>query len=130
MNDDNFDKYLKISNLSVIITKIGYKIDFIDKIYSSIGSCIRESNIDFLLDQQKDYYFIDEKFFREKYSLDYKVIGSDIIKIKKFNQSSKSKIIIIGYKTLQKLYYASDFILEYIDSKPKIIKNRYYPIYD
>ena len=31
MNDDNFDKYLKISNLSLIIKKIGDRIDFIDE---------------------------------------------------------------------------------------------------
>jgi len=139
MNDDNFDKYLKISNLSLIIKKIGDRIDFIDKnkIYENIDGCIRESNIDFILDQQKDFYFLDIEYFRGRnslnnnyYPINYELIESSMIKIKKFNQLSKSKIIIVGHITIQKLYYSADFIIEYIDSKPKIIKNRYFPIYD
>jgi len=139
MNDDNFDKYLKISNLSLIIKKIGDRIDFIEKnkIYENIDGCIRESNIDFILDQQKDFYFLDVEYFRGRnplnnnyYPINYKLIESDMIKIKNFNQLSKSKIIIVGHFTIQKLYQLADFIIEYIDSKPKIIKNRYFPIYD
>ena len=139
MNDNNFDKYLKISNLSLIIKKISDRIDFIDesKIYENIDGCIRESNIDFILDQQNDFYFLDIEYFRGRnplnnnyYPINYKLIESDMIKIKNFNQLSKSKIIIVGHITIQRLYHSADFIVEYIDSKPKIIKNRYFPIYD
>jgi len=135
--NNNFNKYLKFSSLSLIIKKVGDKIDLInnDNIYKNIDGCIREFNIDFILDQQKDFYFIDIEYLIEKnnnnfLTLGSKVLENNIIKIKKFNNLYKSKIIIIGCKPLQKLYYTADFIVEYIDSKPKIIKNRYFSIYE
>lgn len=57
MNDNNFDKYLKISNLSLIITKIGQRIDFINNLYFSVENCIRESHIDFFTRPTKRLLF-------------------------------------------------------------------------
>ena len=130
MDNKNFDKYLKISNLSLIIRKVGSDINLIKdyEIYHSLEGCFRSSNIDSILDERKDFYILDIDYINS--ILSGYSISNNIEKIKKINQDSKSKIIILSYHPLQKLYYESDFIIEYIANEPNIIKNRYFPIYD
>ena len=140
MNDDNFEKYLKVCNLPIIINKGFSRIDFLEKYkeYNNLDACVRDFNIDSILDEQKEFYLLNVYVLMTKpwvipsgmTNKSYKVLDKDISKIIEINEKSNSKIIIIGNTTTMKIYQFSDFIIEYIDCKPKIIKNRYYPIYD
>ena len=140
MNDDNFEKYLKVCNLPVIINKGFSRIDFLEKYkeYNNLEACVRDFNIDSILDERKDFYLLNVYCLMNKPWVipsglthnSYKVLDKDLSKIREINEKSNSKIIIVGNITTMKIYHSSDFIIEYIDCKPKIIKNKYYPIYD
>jgi hypothetical protein len=138
--NDNFEKYLKVCNLPVVINRGFSRIDFLEKYkeYTNLDACVRDFNIDSILDEQKEFYLLSVYCLMTKpwviqsgmTNNSYKILDKDLSKIKEINEKSNSKIIIVGNTTIMIIYQSSDFIIEYIDCKPKIIKNRYYPIYD